>query len=43
MSHDDWLVAVCLAICVLAVLGLFLLHHCPNSRLTRYADEELPR
>lgn len=40
---DDLLVAVCLAVCVLSVLGLFLLHHCPNSRLTRYADEEIER
>lgn len=40
---DGWLVAVGLAICVLAVLGLFLLHHCPDSRLSRFADEELSR
>ena len=40
---DGWLTALCLAVCVLSVLGLFLLHHCPNSRLTRFADEDVNR
>ena len=36
-----WLAAACIAVCVLALLGLILLHHFPDSRLSRFADQEI--